>query len=152
MRMPMSVEKKIVTPSVVKKSRSIWRAISLARGGKSGASRRKVWPGCMSAFPVRAACRALPLAPDHHDDERAERDDREKAGRPHRADRDETVFPDLRIVVVTEQKKLIDDAAELVLRRLDERQAKILRCIFDTEQVARDLPFRREDEDTGGMC
>src|SRR5439155_5136052 len=89
----------------------------------------------------------LAVAPDHDGDERAEREERERSPRAHGAERERAVFSDPRIVVVTEQKELIDDRAELALRGLDEREAKVLRRVFDAEEVTRDLAFRREDDD-----
>ena len=55
---------------------------------------------------------------------------------------DEAVLPGLRVVVVAEQQRLIDERADLAFRRFDQRQPQVARRELDAVEVARDVARR----------
>ena len=49
------------------------------------------------------------------------------------------VLPGRGVVAVAGEEELVEARADLAVRRLDERQAEVLRRVLDAVQVARDL-------------
>src|SRR5262249_37587114 len=127
MRPAMSSAKNADTPSSRKYSASTRPAIVEARSGKRGG---------MPSF-----------AADHEDDEAAEGQNGGGAREAHRAHDREPVPPVLGVVVVAVEQHLIDRAAHLAGRRVDQREAQIARAVIDAEEIARDAAAGREHHD-----
>ena len=61
------------------------------------------------------------------------------------------VAADRRVVVEAVEQRLVDDRADLAAGRLDQRQPHVARREVDAEEVARDPPVGRQDDDARGV-
>src|SRR5439155_13417592 len=93
----------------------------------------------------------IPFSPHHDEDERAERQDGGGTGEANGAHDHETVPAGFGIVVVAIEPHLIDRCADLARRCVDERESQIARTVIDAEEITRDPPLRRQDNDPCGM-
>ena len=53
--------------------------------------------------------------------------------------------------MVAVEQDLVDQRADLVVRRLDQRQPQVARRVLDAVEIARDPPLGGEDDDPGGV-
>src|SRR4051812_16927947 len=103
--------KKISTARMNKNSKSTWLAIVEACCGMNGRFFRKLG---RAGLPMRA----VPLAPEHHQHEAAERQHRRDSAHPHYVHDHRAVFPARRVVVVAVERERIYDRANALLRTL----------------------------------
>src|ERR1035437_6705570 len=99
----------------------------------------EAWSGRTGELGIIAAAFRRARAPQQNRHEAREQNERDRPGSPHEVAYGGRVAAGLRVVVVTEEQELVDHITDLLLRRLDEREAEILRRVFDAEEVPCDV-------------
>src|ERR1041385_35114 len=87
----------------------------------------------------------------HHEDEARQPGHGGQAAGAHEGHGAAAVLAGDGIVVVAEEENGVGGGADLVRRRLDERQAHVARLILEAVEVARDAPARGQDHERGGV-
>ena len=92
--------------------------------------------------PARAV-----VASDRDEYESNQRHERDRATEPHCPHRHEPVIARRRIVVIAVKQQPLGQRADLLVRRLDQRELHVARRIVDAEKIPRQLARRRCHDD-----
>src|SRR5688572_33507756 len=82
------------------------------------------------------------IAPSHCEKQGQHGKEGDNASHPHHVHHHRPVFSGSRIVVVAIKEELIHWRTNLILRRLDETETQISRCVLDPIKISREFPFR----------